>query len=217
MVQVVPAILALDEESFRGDLKRVEEVESLKGGRVHVDLMDGQFVEDQSVGPEILEKYPPEFQVEVHLMVKNPISMFDELKKGGAKRVIFHSEVGNTEEIISEAKSRGFEVGLAINPETELDQLQPSLAELDSVLVMSVHPGAQGQEFIAESLKKIKEILRLRSGYNLNFRIGADGGINEEVVKSLTEAGVDYLVIGSHLIRGNIDENFKKIKEAINS
>jgi ribulose-phosphate 3-epimerase len=215
MIQIVPAILALDEESFREDLRRIEGSESLEGGWLHVDLMDGQFVENQSVGPEILEKYPPKFPVEVHLMVKDPISMFDELKRGRVKRVVFHLEVGNTEEIISQARERGFEVGLAINPETKAEALELSLKDVDTVVVMSVHPGAQGQVFIPESVKKIEEISRLRSKYNLNFLIGVDGGISAEVVGDL--AGADYLVIGSHLIEGDVDENLEKIWEATRS
>ncbi len=215
MTQIIPAILSLDEEDYRAKLREIEESGDFTNGWLHVDLMDGEFVKNESVGPEILEKYSTDLRVEAHLMVKEPLGYLDELKKGGAKRIIFHLEVGDTKEIISRVKSQGFEVGLAINPETKASELESYLKYLDAVLIMSVHPGAQGQRFLKESLEKVKEVSRLRSQNNLNFLIGMDGGEDEDVAKTSVEAGVDYLVIGSHLIEGNIDENFEKIEESL--
>jgi|SRR5579884_3158031 len=215
MIQIVPAILALDEESFRRDLKRIEESRSLEDGWIHIDLMDGQFVDRTSVGPEILEKYPPNGKVEAHLMVKDPLSMFDELKIGGAKRVIIHLEVGNTGQIISQAKSEGFEVGVAINPESEVSELETFLEDLDAVLVMGVHPGAQGQDFIDETPQRVKQVTSLRDQKGLHFLVGADGGVSDQVAGEFAQTGVDYLVVGSHLLKGDISENLEKIKASL--
>ena len=179
MVQIIPAILAKTEEEYSKKLKKIEESDTFREGWVHIDLMDGEFVEEKSIEPEIINKYPTGLKKEVHLMVQNPQGWIDKLKN--VDRIIVHGEVG------------GNFKNIAINPDTPisiLDNFQPEI-----VLIMGVHPGKQGQEFILEVLEKIKQ-LKAMGG---NFKIGVDGGITPENAKLIEDAGADYLVVGSHL------------------
>ena len=151
-------------------------------------------------------------------MVKYPENWIDELVKIPVQRIVFPLEDNQgVEERIKHINSHNIEVGLSLNPETSISKLDPFASMIDLVLVMSVHPGFGGQEFIPETLGKINECSRLRSNNNSDFVIEVDGGINESVVKNLVNAGADNLVIGSRLLEGDIEENVEKIWDAIKS
>lgn len=126
-------------------------------------------------------------------------------------RIIIPLEIDQVSESIEQIIKTGAEVGLSINPATPIEKLEPYVNKIDTVLVMSVEPGFGGQKFIAQTVDKVREIKDKR----WPVKIGVDGGINDLVVKDLVDAGADYLVIGSHLIEGSIDENLEKIWEAI--
>ena len=218
MVQIIPAILATTEEDYQKRIQQIEESGLFKNKWVHVDLMDNKFVQNKSIGPEIVAKYPINSNLEAHLMAQEPYVWVEELIRIGVKRVIIPAEIPfkEVDRILDMVQDTDIEVGLALNPETEVSRLEPYLDRIDVVLIMSVHPGFQGQEFIPESIEKIKEVLRLRSG-QIRFKIEFDGGISEENAKQVVDAGADYLVVGSGLFKyDNLENGLKRIQEAIN-
>lgn len=212
-VQIVPAILATTEEEYKEKLAKIESCPDFAGGWVQIDLMDNKFVQNKSIGLEVLSKYPTKLKREAHLMVVDPREWARGLVKMGFDRLIFHLEAGRALEILETIKDGGMGVGIALSPQTPLDKVGPFLDKIDVLLLMSVDPGFSGQHFLPEILEKIKGATELK--VQNNFLIEVDGGINEQVAKSVIEAGADILVVGSHLIEGNITENLERLWEAI--
>lgn len=214
MVQILPTVFANTEEDYRRQIDQVETSGVFKGGWVQIDLMDNKFVPNLSIGLEVVAKYPISSRKEAQLMVADPQNWIDGLAKLEFSRIIFPIEVENTDILIDQVKSHNIEVGLSLNPETPVDKIWQFLDKISLVLVMGVHPGFQGQKLIPETLDKIRKLAELKSTYN--FLIEEDGGINLETVKSLVEAGVDNLAVGSFLFNGDIDENLEKLWETVN-
>lgn len=215
-IQIIPAILANTEEEYKEKLEKLEAIPELSEGWVQIDLMDNKFVQNKSISPDIISKHPTSFKREVHLMVEYPENWIEDLVNVKVERIIFPVEADGVQEKINHIKNHGVEVGLSLNPETPVEKVLPFVSTIEVVLVMSVHPGFDGQEFIPESIEKIREAARLRSK-NSNLVVEVDGGVDEGVVKSIVEAGADNLIIGSHLINGDTEENLEKIWERIYS
>lgn len=195
MVKIIPAILATTEEEYKEKLSELEKIKSSKFDWIQIDLMDNKFVQNQSITPKIITKYPTEFKIEAQLMVDYPENWIDELIKIPVDRIVFPAEDSSgVKERLSHIKNHGIEVGLSINPETPIETVESYVNQLDLILVMSVNPGFGGQEFQRSAIEKIKE-LRKR---NWPITIEVDGGINKDVLKELENAGADNLVIGSH-------------------
>lgn len=189
MQKVIPAILTSDPEELRKQLN------IFKGHTnwVHIDIMDGEFVPNDSVSIFELGQAYEYFNLELHLMVKDPAKYFKDCEEIGAKRVIFHAEaVVNPQEILSRKKDFKFHLGMAFNPGTPIAGIEAH-KELDSILLMGIHPGFQGQEFIPSVLEKIKEARTLAP----DLLIGVDGGVGSEHLKQVFDEGASYTVIGS--------------------
>lgn len=213
MVQIIPAVLATSEEQFRADITKLASSESLSDGWVHIDFADNRFVQNLTVGPEIVEKSSTNFHKEAHLMVAHPKEWIDKLIQAGFERVIVHIESeDDTNECIEYIKSKGLEVGLAINSETPIEKIESFKDKIDVILMMTIVPGFQGQPFIPEALDKVKEI----KSKNWPVKVGVDGHVNDENAEEIMDSGVDSMVVGSYLLKGNIDENLEKLWEAIN-
>lgn len=215
MVQIIPAVLSTTEEDFVRDISRYQK-SSLNEGWVHIDFADNIFVQNGTIRPSLIAKYPTTLHKEAHLMVSNPLQWIDELVGAGFERVVFHIEAQDVTKCIEYIKAKGLEVGLAIKNETSLDKLEPFMDRIDVVLVMGIVPGFQGQKFIPETINKIKETSRLRSKDNYNFRIGVDGSVRDTNIKEIVQAGADFVIIGSFLLKGNIDENLENLWEKLN-
>jgi ribulose-phosphate 3-epimerase len=216
MVQIIPAILATNEGDLDKDLSNLLNAESFKDhGWVHFDFMDNIFVPSNSVDPGSLKKYSLPLKKEAHLMVQQPLIWLDKLVELEFERIIIHIESEQILECLKYIKSKNIEAGLALNPETPLEKLIPFFDQIDLVLLMSVEPGSQGNQFLPDSFSRIKKLKESRKDFS--FLIGDDGGIDSENVKKIIDAGCDNLVIGSHLIKGNIDENLEQIWERVNS
>lgn len=213
MVQILPTVFAKAEEDYKRQIDQIESSGVFKDGWVQIDLMDNKFVPNLSISLGIVAKYPISSKKEAQLMVSEPENWIDQLANLKFMRIIFPIEVGNTDKLIEEVKAHQIQVGLSLNPETKVDKLLEFLDRINLVLVMGVHPGAQGQNLIPETLDKIRELSKLKSKYD--FLIGEDGGINPDTVKDLVEAGVDNLAVGSFLFKGDIDENLERLWEAI--
>lgn len=172
---------------------------------IHLDVMDGEFVDNKTLDFNRLRNYfyHNKKNIDVHLMVKN-VKLYTELYSLlNPKYIIFHLEVGSTLELINYIKNKNIKVGLAINPNTNINELKPFLDKIDLVLVMSVIPGKGGQSFIESSLDKIKQIRKLNS----NIIISVDGGINNTNIQKIKEAGASICVVGSYIT--NNDELLK--------
>lgn len=223
MIQIIPGILATSEEQYRSDLSRLSKVEALENAWIHIDFMDNLFVPNKSIGPSVITKYPTPLHKEAHLMIRSPLEWVDDLIKAGFERIIFHIEAeGNIEKCIEYIKNKGLEVGLAIKNETPIEKIEPFIERIDVILVMAVVPGFQGQKFIPASLDKIKETSRLRqvklglrSKGNYSFRIGVDGAVKDDNIRKIVDSGVDFVTVGSYLLKGDIDENLENLWEAL--
>ncbi len=213
MIQIIPAILATTEEEYRGKIDKVNVSASLEGGWIQIDLMDNKFVQNKSISPDIIGKYPTSLNIEAHLMVEYPENWIDELIKQKVKRIIFPVEDNEgVGERIKHIKSHGIDVGLSVNPETDITSLEPFADEIDLVLVMGVNPGFGGQEFIPETLEKITAIKK--KGWLIKIEV--DGGINIDLIQDVVKVGVDSVVIGSYLFEGDLEENLEEIWEKLN-
>lgn len=220
MIQIIPAILAKSEEQYKADITKLSNCESLKGGWVHIDFADNKFVQNQSIEPNVVKKIPANFTKEAHLMVSNPLEWIDGLAGAGFKRVIFHIECEDKiDEVISYAKGKSLEVGLAIKLDTPIEKLAPFISagkkvpfisKIDMVLIMCIVPGFQGQPFITDSLEKVKKI---KSKWSVTIEV--DGAVKDENARQLIDAGAERLIVGSFLLKGNVEENLEKIWEAL--
>jgi ribulose-phosphate 3-epimerase len=191
MIEIIPAILAQDEKEFR------RKVESVSGSTdiLQIDVMDGQFVEQQTwADPDRLQKMPLPMDFEVHLMVADPMAYLDGWSLAGCRRVLIHAEsVDDLGEALRQVKSYGMEAGISLNPETPVADIEDAVPEADVVQVMGVHPGAMGQAFQEGTLEKVR---LLREKFP-ELIIEVDGGVSVGIAKRLADAGADRLVSGS--------------------
>ncbi len=213
MIQIIPSILSITEDDYRKDIAKYQRSQLFKEGWVHIDFMDNKFVPNQSIEPEIIAKYPIDLHKEAHIMVANPIDWVDKLIEVGFERIIFHLESSDdTLKTIEHIKSKGLEVGLAINSDTLVEKLDPFISKVDVVLVMSIVAGFQGQPFIPKTLDKVRKI----KSTNESVKVGVDGAIKDKNIKEVMKAGVDFVIVGSYLLNGDVDENLEILWEEIN-
>jgi ribulose-phosphate 3-epimerase len=194
-VKLAPSILSADFAQLGAEVDRVAPEADL----LHVDVMDGHFVPNLTIGPPVvqaLRKHTDLF-LDCHLMVDNPAVLLDDFADAGADRCIVHIELGDPRPLFAELRARNVGVGLVLNPETPVDAVLPYLADVDLLLVMSVHPGWGGQQFIPEALDKVRAVRRAIDEQALDVEIEIDGGINVHTAPAAAQAGVDILVAGS--------------------
>ncbi len=188
----------------------MNELNNSKSDYFHLDVMDGNFVLNNSIiKMDELLKFNSK-PIDIHLMVTDPKYYIDKYKIYNPKFITIHIELGNVKEIISYIKDSNIKAGIAINPDTNLNEIYNYLDEIDLILVMSVEPGMGGQTFISDTTKKIDDLIKLRHEKKYNYLIEVDGGINSNTIKLVDE--VDIVVSGSFLTNGNIDDNIVKLK-----
>ena len=205
-IKVSPSILASDFS------KLGEEVAALaKAGAdyIHVDVMDGHFVPNISMGPSVVKSVRDRTSIpfDVHLMI-DPIEPYiDEFVKAGADIISIHPEASdNIEKCIDKIKSHNIKAGLAINPDTKWEVVLPFLDKLDIIVVMSVHPGFGGQKFIPAALEKLKLLRKKIDASHPHIELEIDGGVNFENIESILEAGADVIVAGTTTFTGGEKE-----------
>jgi ribulose-phosphate 3-epimerase len=198
-VKLAPSILSADFAQLGAEVDRV----AAEADLLHVDVMDGHFVPNLTIGPPVVEalRKHTELFLDCHLMVDNPQVLLADFADAGADRCIVHVELGDPRPLFAELRERNVGVGIVLNPETPVESVLPYLDEVDLVLVMSVHPGWGGQQFIAEVLEKVRVLRGAIEERRLDVEIEIDGGINVETAPLAARAGVDILVAGSAVFR----------------
>jgi ribulose-phosphate 3-epimerase len=214
-IKIAPSILSADFSQLGKEIKRLED-----GGAdlIHVDVMDGHFVPNLTIGPPVIKalKNNCKIKFDVHLMISPVHKYIEAYSDAGADIITIHPEA--TEDLlasINKIKELKKKVGLSLNPETKVDVIKNHLSQIDLVLIMSVNPGFGGQKFMPEVLDKIKELKQIQKIQNLNFDIEIDGGINFENYKIAIKAGANILVSGTTIFKsnnGDIKKNIELLK-----
>ena len=199
MIKIAPSILSADFAKLGEEIKDVE-----KGGAdyIHVDVMDGHFVPNITIGPLIVEAIRPvtKLPLDVHLMIEQPDLYIKEFVRAGADIITVHVEASkHLHRTIQLIKSKGIKAGVVLNPHTPIELILHILEDIDMVLFMTVNPGFGGQSFIPQVLPKIKALADMIKEKNLSVDIEVDGGINEETAKQCVAAGANVLVAGSFI------------------
>ena len=214
-IQISPSILSADFSQLGNEIKRLEE-----GGAdmIHVDVMDGHFVPNLTIGPPVIKRLRncTKLPFDVHLMISPVHKYIEDYSKAGADIITIHPEAtDNLIDSINHIRKLNKKVGVSLNPDTKLNIIEDVLEKIDLVLVMSVHPGFGGQKFMPEVLKKIKVLNQTKIKKNLKFDIEVDGGINFLNFKSVIDAGANILVSGTTIFKenkGNIKKNISSLK-----
>jgi ribulose-phosphate 3-epimerase len=214
-IQISPSILSADFSQLGAEIKRLED-----GGAdmIHVDVMDGHFVPNLTIGPPVIKalKKHCSLQFDVHLMISPVHKYIEAYADAGADIITIHPEAtNNLKESILKIKDLNKKVGVSLNPDSKIDLIKKLLDQIDLVLIMSVNPGFGGQKFMPEVLSKIKELKKIQAEKNVNFDIEIDGGINFDNCQAAIEAGANILVSGTTVFKsnnGDIKKNINLLK-----
>ena len=208
-IKISPSILSADFSQLGNEIKRLC---SAGADMIHVDVMDGHFVPNLTIGPPVIKalKKNSSIPFDVHLMITPVHKYIESYANAGADIITIHPEA--TEDInesFDKIKSLKKKVGVSLNPETKVEIIEKDLDQIDLILIMSVNPGFGGQKFMPEVLNKIKKLVEIRNKRKLNFEIEIDGGINFDNAKDAIAAGANILVSGTTIFKSN-DGNIKK-------
>ena len=215
-VKIAPSILSADFSKLGNE---IQDLEKAKADLIHIDVMDGHFVPNITIGPEVIKKLRKHTSLpfDVHLMISPVDNFITSFADAGADIITIHPEATNDlVNSIKKIKSYNKKVGVSLNPKTSIDKVLPILNLIDLVLVMSVNPGFGGQKFIKETLEKVKILRKEIDSKNLKTEIEIDGGINFENSKIAKDAGVDILVSGTTIFKenhGDLKKNIQKLRQ----
>ena len=202
-IQISPSILSADFSQLGKEIKKLEDAGA---DMIHVDVMDGHFVPNLTIGPPVIKalKKNSLLPFDVHLMISPVHKYIESYASAGADIITIHPEATNDLlESIDKIKEFKKKVGISLNPETKIEIVEKVLDQIDLILIMSVNPGFGGQKFMPEVLNKVKKLDEIRKNLKLNFVIEIDGGINFENSKLAIESGVDILVSGTTIFKNN--------------
>jgi ribulose-phosphate 3-epimerase len=216
-IEIAPSILASDFARLGEEVRAVE-----AGGAdvIHVDVMDGHFVPNISIGIPVVEslRKATRLPLDVHLMIDAPETYIEDFVRAGGNRILVHQEATvHLDRALAMIREVGAEAGVAINPATPVAMLADVLDKVDTVLVMSVNPGFGGQKFIPNAFEKIRQLNQIRSRYNADFRIAVDGGVDMENVAQLAQAGANTFVAGTSIFHTpNGTEAARRMRRLVN-
>ena len=199
--KIAPSILSADFAQLADDVERV----AAEADLLHVDVMDGHFVPNLTIGPPVVKslRKRTDLHLDCHLMVDNPGELLEDFADAGADGCTVHIELGDPRPLFAAMRDLGLRVGLTHNPETPVEAVLPYLEEIDILLFMSVHPGFGGQAFIPSVLDKLTTVRRAVDGGELPVELEIDGGINRETAPRAAAAGADILVAGSAIFHAD--------------
>ena len=214
-IKISPSILSADFSKLSSEIKKLEE-----GGAdmIHVDVMDGHFVPNLTIGPPVIKSLRSHTSLpfDVHLMISPVHKYIKNFSDAGADIITIHPEAtDNLLDSINHIKNLKKKVGVSLNPNTKISTVEKYLDKIDLILIMSVYPGFGGQKFIPKVVSKIKKLSEIKKNKNLNFDIEVDGGINFENSKLVIEAGANILVSGTTIFKensGDIKKNIETLK-----
>jgi ribulose-phosphate 3-epimerase len=198
-IEIAPSILASNFAKLGDEIRAVE-----AGGAdvIHVDVMDGHFVPNITIGVPVVASLhkATRLPLDVHLMIERPEEYIEDFAKAGAGRILVHQEATvHLDRALTMVREHGAQAGAVINPATPVATLTDVLNKVDTVLVMSVNPGFGGQKFIPQAFEKIRQLNQWRARYNASFRIEVDGGVDAENVAQLAQAGANTFVAGTSI------------------
>ena len=214
-VKISPSILSADFSKLGNEIK---DLEKAGADLIHIDVMDGHFVPNITIGPEVIHKLRKytSLPFDVHLMISPVNNFIKNFAEAGADIITIHPEAtDNLISSIEKIKSYNKKVGISLNPETSVDEVLPVLNLIDLVLVMSVNPGFEGQKFIENTLNKVKLLRQEIDNKKLNIQVEIDGGVNFENSKKVIQAGVNILVSGTTIFKengGNLKKNIQLLR-----
>ncbi|MDP7615820.1 MAG: ribulose-phosphate 3-epimerase [SAR324 cluster bacterium] len=215
LIKISPSILSAD---FSKLGSQIQDLEKAEADLIHIDVMDGHFVPNITIGPEVIGKLRKHTSLpfDVHLMISPVHDFIKNFAEAGADIITIHPEATNDlVSSIKKIKSYNKKAGVSLNPETSVDKVLPILSAIDLVLIMSVNPGFGGQKFMKETLEKVKILRTEIDTKKLKTQIEIDGGINFENAKMAKEAGVDILVSGTTIFKengGNLKKNIQMLR-----
>jgi len=216
MIKIAPSILSADFSRLGEEVKKVEEAGA---DLIHIDVMDGHFVPNITVGPLVVRalKRVTRLPLDVHLMIASPERYIDEFVKAGGSIITVHAETSpHLHRVVHSIKKMGVKAGVSLNPATPLILLEDILEDLDMVLLMSVNPGWGGQDFIPQIIPKIKRLREIITERGLEVLIEVDGGIKVDNVYKIASAEVDIIVMGSAIFETeDYKETIKKVREKL--
>lgn len=211
-MKIAASILSADFANLEKEIKSAEEVGA---DLIHIDIMDGHFVPNITIGPDVVASIRKTSKLffDVHLMIDNPELYIIKFIQAGADNITIHAEsTVHLDALVNTVKSYNKKVAVAINPATSITTIEHILGEVDMVLVMTVNPGFGGQKLIPYTIEKVKNLKKLKDNLNLNFDIEVDGGVNLETISLLAEAGANIFVTGSFLFQ---NDDRKKILNSL--
>ncbi|KYH35910.1 ribulose-phosphate 3-epimerase [Clostridium tepidiprofundi DSM 19306] len=216
MVKIAPSILSADFSQLGKD---IELIERFGADFVHIDVMDGMFVPNISLGIPVIKsiRKMTKLPFDVHLMIEKPDRYIEDFVDAGADIITVHYEADrHIDRTINYIKSFGKKAAIAINPGTPVCVIEELIGEIDMVLIMTVNPGFGGQKYINYCSNKIKNVKQLADKYNPNLLIEVDGGINDNIIKNVVDCGANVVVAGSAVFKnGDVEQNINRLREAL--